>query len=160
MKKNAVLPTKIARGRKIQKRQFEPEEIFIEYSINITDSDDEEEAIRVATHKAIAYLDNEEKRLRGKDTTDNQVISKEVVYSLEVTDIGRKLGDYRIKTSNDPQYVNLVHIWYKRNDTTELYLGFLNKLTGEFKLKQENIEEINSLGIEVGKHFKIKKTDT
>ena len=42
--KYRVLPTKIARSRKIQVRQFEPEEIWIEYSIEVTDPNFADEA--------------------------------------------------------------------------------------------------------------------
>ena len=60
-----VLPKRIARSRKIQVRQFEPEEIWIEYELDIKDESAASDAVREATRLANEYLDEEEKRLRG-----------------------------------------------------------------------------------------------
>jgi len=49
-----------------------------------------------------------------------------------------------------------VHLWFER-DQKDLYIGYLRKDTGEFKFKDKNVELINKLGIEKGKHFLIKK---
>ncbi len=59
-----VLPKRIARSRKIQVRQFEPEEIWIEFELDIKDEAAVQDALREATRLANEYLDEEEKRLR------------------------------------------------------------------------------------------------
>ncbi len=143
--KYQVLPGKIARGRKIQVRQFEPEELWIEYNIEVSDPNFADEAVNIATQKAVSYLDQEEEKLRKRDTN----------YELDITEEGNKLGNFRIKVSEDQSFANFIHLWFQRSDTAELYIGYLHKKTGEFTLKKENIDKVNQIGIKQDIHFTI-----
>jgi hypothetical protein len=152
-----VTPKRIGRSRKIQVRQFEPEEIFIEYELDISDPSLMKEAVQEATQLAVDYLDEEERKLRGQ-AQPSEVKPKEererVQYKLEITDEGRQLGNFQIKTSEDPQFINFLHLWLDK-DQKELYIGYLRKDTGDFKFKAKNKELIQKYGIKKGKHFRI-----
>ncbi|MFX0152188.1 MAG: hypothetical protein ACFFAJ_15485 [Candidatus Hodarchaeota archaeon] len=152
-----VMPKRIGRSRKIQVRQFEPEEIFIEYELDISDPSLMKEAVQEATQFAVAYLDEEERKLRGK-VQPSEVKPKEererVHYNLEITNEGRQLGNFQIKTSEDPQFINYLHLWLLK-DQKELYVGYLRKDTGDFKFKAKNKDLIQKYGIKKGKHFRI-----
>ncbi|MHA2054303.1 MAG: hypothetical protein ACW99F_11965 [Candidatus Hodarchaeales archaeon] len=145
--KYRVLPTKIARSRKIQVRQFEPEEIWIEYSIEVSDPKFSEMAVQEATQKAIAYLDAEEGKLKIADAE----------YTLEITPTGKELGIFRIKSSDDPKYENFIHLWFKTSEHEELYCGYLHKKDGTFTFKEDNIDQIEKIGIKEKDHFAIKR---
>lgn len=155
-----VLPKRIARSRKIQVRQFEPEEIWIEYELDIKDETAAKEAVREATRMANEYLDEEEKRLRGISgkTMVNNNSGKPTVteYKIELTDQGKTLGKLEVVRSKEPQFAKFVHLWYGNNGKDKkTYVGHLRKDTGEFKFKPENKELVNRYGIKVGTHFKI-----
>ncbi|MFX0066703.1 MAG: hypothetical protein ACFFC7_31575 [Candidatus Hermodarchaeota archaeon] len=152
-----VTPKRIGRSRKIQVRQFEPEEIFIEYELDISDPSLMKEAVQEATQLAVDYLDEEERKLRGKAKPSEVKPKKErerVHYNLEITNEGKKIGNFQIKTSEDPQFINFLHLWLEK-DQKELYVGYLRKDTGVFKFKAENKELIQKYGIKKGKHFRI-----
>jgi hypothetical protein len=160
-----VIPKRIARSRKIQVRQFEPEEIYIEYELDIMGQDDPSaasKAIQEATRLAEAYLDNEEAKLRSK-MSDDESISEDIQdmrvsaeYGLQITYEGKSLGDFRIKPSDDPQFANFIHLWLEK-DQKETYIGYLLKNTGDFKFKKKNKDFIQQHGIKKGKHFIIIK---
>ncbi len=151
-----VMPKRIGRSRKIQVRQFEPEEIWIEYEIDVEDASLANEAVQEATKLAGAYLDEEEKKLRDKVKPHRETIEEKpiVEYGLDITSEGKNLGNFRIKPSDDPQFANFVHLWLEK-DQKEIYVGFLRKDTGEFKFKAKNKEIIQQYGIKKGKHFRI-----
>ncbi|MHA1966276.1 MAG: hypothetical protein ACW964_00615 [Candidatus Hodarchaeales archaeon] len=160
-----VIPKRIARSRKIQVRQFEPEEIYIEYELDIQDQDDPSiasKAIQEATRLAEVYLDNEETKLRSKMSDngsigeDKQNMRVSAEYGLEITEEGKSLGDFRIKPSDDPQFANFIHLWLEK-DQKETYIGYLLKNTGDFKFKKKNKDFIKQHGIGKGKHFRIIK---
>jgi len=155
-----VIPTRIGRSRKIQVRQFEPEEIWIEYELKIEDAsstNSANEALQEATKLAIAYLNEEEKKLRGKTKFPDVEVKKPAVeYSLEITETGKSLGNFRVKQSEDPQYANFVHLWLEK-DQKEFYIGFLRKDTGDFRFKSKNKELIQQYGIKKDIHFQIVK---
>ena len=147
-----IRPTKIARGRKIQVRQFEPEEIWIEYDVVIHDPTAAEEAIQEANNQAKAYLDAEEARLRSGNGNNQQTNTKKTQYKLELTTVGKAEG-LVVKPSTDPKFANFIHLWV--NDEKDVYLGYLRKDTGEFIFKNKsNIAE--AFDIKQGSHFKIK----
>ena len=106
----------------------------------------------------VIYQKNEEeKKLRGKKKFPVEEVEKPVVeYSLEITEAGKSLGNFRVKPSEDPQYVNFVHLWLEK-DQKEFYVGFLRKDTGEFKFKSKNKELIQQYGIKKDIHFQIVK---
>ncbi|MHA2250410.1 MAG: hypothetical protein ACXAD7_08605 [Candidatus Kariarchaeaceae archaeon] len=143
--KYRVYPSKIARSRKIQVRQFEPEEVFIEYNIEVLDPEAADEAVKMATEKAIEYLDREEERLRLIEPT----------YKIKISKKGMDLGKFRVKASEDPQYENFIHLWFQESETHELYVGHLHKKKGDFTFKKENVEKINKIGIKKEIHFEI-----
>jgi hypothetical protein len=156
--KFVVLPKRIARSRKIQIRQFEPVEIWIEYELTIKDPSAANEALQEATHLAITYLDNEEMKLREK--SPNLIINQDtpggktsILYDLRLTTEG-KASNLRVIHSKNPQYSNFIHVWQgkKKNET---YIGYLRKDTGEFKFKEENKTIIDQYGIKPDIHFKI-----
>lgn len=151
-----VMPKRIGRSRKIQVRQFEPEEIWIEYEIEVEEESLAIEAIEEATNRAVTYLDQEEKKLREKIKPHKEKIVKNphIEYNLEITNEGRSLGNFHIKPSEDPQFINFIHLWLEK-DQKELYVGFLRKDTGEFKFKTKNKEIIQQYGIKKEKHFQI-----
>ncbi|MHA2075923.1 MAG: hypothetical protein ACW97X_14990 [Candidatus Hodarchaeales archaeon] len=160
-----VIPKRIARSRKIQVRQFEPEEIYIEYELDIQDQDDPSiasKAIQEATRLAEVYLDNEETKLRSKMSDngsigeDKQNMRVSAEYGLEITEEVKSLGDFRIKPSDDPQFANFIHLWLEK-DQKETYIGYLLKNTGDFKFKKKNKDFIKQHGIGKGKHFRIIK---
>ncbi|KPK88149.1 MAG: hypothetical protein AMS27_00445 [Bacteroides sp. SM23_62_1] len=152
-----VMPTRIGRSRKIQVRQFEPEEIWIEYELHVEDATSANEALQEATKLAITYLNEEEKKLRDKTKFPDEEVEKPVVeYSLEITETGKSLGNFRVKPSEDPQYANFVHLWLEK-DQKEFYVGFLRKDTGDFKFKSKNKELIQQYGIKKDIHFHIVK---
>lgn len=138
-----IFPSKLTRSRKIQLRNFESEQISVEYTIELQDASKGDEALEEAMKRANEFLDNEERKLRNIKAT----------YTLQITDEGKKF-DFLIKESKDPQYANFIHLWIKKEDK-DFYVGYLHRLTGEFKFKEENLEEINTLGIWQDKHFKI-----
>ncbi|NHJ03125.1 MAG: hypothetical protein EAX86_13390 [Candidatus Heimdallarchaeota archaeon] len=159
-----IIPKRIARSRKIQVRQFEPEEIWIEYELNIKDPSSASEAVREATNLAIEYLDDEERKLRSSigpakvSVKENKPMPKEEEkkeeYTILITDEGKKLGNFLIKPSSEPQFLNYVHLWLEI-DKKENYIGYMLKNTGEFKLAKKNKDFILNKGIAKGKHFKI-----
>ena len=153
-----VKPTRIGRSRKIQVRQFEPEEIWIEYELEVEDESSVNQALQEATQLAIAYLNEEERKLRGKTKILDEVVEKKpiVEYSLEITNEGKSLGNFRVKPSEDPQYANFVHLWLEK-DQNDFYVGFLRKDTGDFKFKSKNKEIIQQYGIKKDTHFRIVK---
>lgn len=152
-----VMPKRIGRSRKIQVRQFEPEEIWIEYELEVEDESSANEALQEATQLAITYLNEEEKKLRGKTKLQDEIIEeKPIEYKLEITDEGKNLGNFRIKPSDDPQYANFVHLWLEK-DSNNFYVGFLRKDTGEFKFKTKNKDLIQQYGIKKDSHFRIVK---
>ncbi|MHA2202600.1 MAG: hypothetical protein ACW991_02815 [Candidatus Hodarchaeales archaeon] len=153
-----VMPKRIGRSRKIQVRQFEPEEIWIEYELEVEDESLANEALQEATELAITYLNEEEKKLRNKTKIQDEVVEKKpfIKYTLEITDKGKNLGNFRVKPSEDPQYANFVHLWLEK-DQKELYVGFLRKDTGDFKFKTKNKELIQQYGIKKDTHFRIVK---
>lgn len=152
-----VMPTRIGRSRKIQVRQFEPEEIWIEYELKVEDASSADEALQEATKLAIAYLNEEEMKLRGKTKSLAEEVEKSIVeYTLEITETGKSLGNFRVKPSEDPQYENFVHLWLEK-DQKEFYVGFLRKDTGDFKFKSKNKELIQQYGIKKDIHFQIVK---
>lgn len=155
-----VLPKRIARSRKIQVRQFEPEEIWIEYELDIKDDSAIVDAVREATRLANEYLDEEEKRLREisaqtlSDTDDYN--SADIECGLELTEHGKKLGKLEIVRTKEPQFANFIHLWYRENGQEQkVYIGHLRKDTGEFKFKPENKELVEKYGIREGIHFKV-----
>ncbi len=153
-----VLPKRIARSRKIQVRQFEPEEIWIEYGLDIKDDSATVDAVREATRLANEYLDEEEKRLRGisGQTRSDDFMSTDIECGLELTEEGKKLGRLEIVCSKKPQFANFIHLWYRNNGQEEkVYVGHLRKDTGGFKFKRENKELIDKFGIKEGIHFNI-----
>ncbi len=151
-----VKPKRVGRSRKIQVRQFEPEEIWIEYELDIEEASLSTEAVREATKLAVAYLDEEEKKLREKTQLPKEKILEKPFYEygLEITSEGKNLGNFRIKHSDDPQFANFLHLWLEK-DQQEIYVGFLRKDTGEFKFKKKNEEIIKQFGIKKEKHFRI-----
>ena len=151
-----VMPKRIGRSRKIQVRQFEPEEIWIEYELDVEEGSLANEAVQEATKLAVAYLDEEEKRLRDKVKQHKETLEEKsiVEYGLEITNEGKNLGSFRVKPSDDPQFANFVHLWLEK-DQKELYVGFLRKDTGEFKFKKKNRERITQFGIKKEEHFQI-----
>lgn len=155
-----VVPKRIARSRKIQVRQFEPEEIWIEYELDVKDDSAIIEAVREATRLANEYLDEEEERLRrtSPDTSlySNDIKPTATSYGLELTEDGKKLGKLEIVSSKEPQFANFIHLWYRSNGQEQkIYVGHLRKDTGEFKFKPENKERITKYGIKEGTHFNI-----
>ncbi|MFX0087009.1 MAG: hypothetical protein ACFFAU_15230 [Candidatus Hodarchaeota archaeon] len=158
-----VIPKRIARSRKIQVRQFEPEEIWIEYEIEIKDTEDSSvisAAVQEATRLAKVYLDNEERKLRKGKSTEESIAeevqeSKVLIeYGLQITEEGKKLGNFLIKPSTEDQFANYIHLWFEK-DQKEVYIGFLLKNTGEFKFKRKNKDFILKHGIEKEKHFRV-----
>ncbi len=158
-----VIPKRIARSRKIQVRQFEPEEIWIEYEIEIKDTEDSSvisAAVQEATRLAKVYLDNEERKLRKQKSTEESIAeevqeSKVLIeYGLQITEEGKKLGNFLIKPSTEDQFANYIHLWFEK-DQKEVYIGFLLKNTGEFKFKRKNKDFILKHGIEKEKHFRV-----
>ena len=158
--KYRVLPKKIARGRKIQVRQFEPEEIWIEFELDIPEASLAKEAIQEATRLAKEYLDEEEARLRGvggSSVTINSGNTPSVTeYDLVLTSEG-KAKNLEVVHSKETQFANFIHLWWGKNGNEErkTYIGHLRKDTGEFKLKPENKSFIEKQGIKQGTHFKI-----
>lgn len=152
-----IMPKRIGRSRKIQVRQFEPEEIWIEYELEVEDESSANEALQEATQLAIEYLNEEEKKLRGKKIQEDAIEEKPISeYILEITNEGKDLGNFRIKPSDDPQYANFIHLWLEK-DNNNFYVGFLRKDTGEFKFKSKNKELIQQYGIKKDLHFRILK---
>lgn len=151
-----VKPKRVGRSRKIQVRQFEPEEIWIEYELDIDEASHSTEAVQEATKLAVAYLDNEERKLREKPKKQKKKkLEKPILeYGLEITSEGKNIGNFRIKHSDDPQFVNFLHLWLEK-DQQDIYIGFLRKDTGEFKFKKKNEEIIRQFGIKRDKHFRI-----
>lgn len=154
-----ITPKKIGRSRKIQVRQFEPEEIWIEYEIEIEDHSSMNEAVQEATKLATEYLDQEERKLRGTidgslDEIEEELAHSEVQHTLEITNEGKNLGNFKIKTSDDPQYANFLHLWLEK-EQQEFYVGYLLKDKGDFKFKSKNRDLIQKYGIKKGIHFKI-----
>ncbi|MFX1508501.1 MAG: hypothetical protein ACFFDC_20665 [Promethearchaeota archaeon] len=155
-----VLPKRIARSRKIQVRQFEPEEIWIEFELDIPDPSSAKEAIREATRLANEYLDEEETRLRGVGVqtvvTNNVKKSTVAEYDLIVTPEGKQ-KNLEVIRSKETQFANFIHLWWGNNGNgaKKTYIGHLRKDTGEFKLKPENKPFIEHQGIKQGTHFKV-----
>lgn len=152
------MPKRVGRSRKIQVRQFEPEEIWIEYELEVEDDSLANEALQEATKLAIDYLNKEEKKLRNKTKLQDEIIEEKpaIEYYLEITNEGKNLGNFRVKPSEDPQYANFVHLWLEK-DQKEFYVGFLRKDTGDFKFKTKNKELIQQYGIKKDRHFLIVK---
>ncbi|MHA1971833.1 MAG: hypothetical protein ACTSW1_02500 [Candidatus Hodarchaeales archaeon] len=154
-----ITPKKIGRSRKIQVRQFEPEEIYIEFELDVSDDSSMHEAIQEATKLAIAYLDEEEEKLRGlthKERKEEEKPPTPREYTLEITEEGKKLGNFQVKASDDPQYTNFLHLWLEKG-TEKIYVGYLLKDSGDFKFKSKNKDIIKKLGIKKGLHFEVKE---
>jgi len=85
-----VVPKRVARGREIQVRQFEPEELWIDYELEVADPSAAGEAVLEATRLAREYLDNQEQILRGvkKSSINTREIQSVTEYGLELTDKG------------------------------------------------------------------------
>ncbi|MFW9903681.1 MAG: hypothetical protein ACFFFH_05070 [Candidatus Thorarchaeota archaeon] len=155
-----VFPKKIARSRKIQVRPFEPEEIWIEFELDIPDPSSTKEAIREATRLANEYLDEEEARLRGVEeqagVLNNVKKSTVTEYDLVVTPEGKQ-KNLEVVRSKETQFANFIHLWRGNNGNgaKKRYIGHLRKDTGEFKLKPENMPFIEKQGIKQGMHFKV-----
>ncbi|MFX0207580.1 MAG: hypothetical protein ACFFDT_16455 [Candidatus Hodarchaeota archaeon] len=154
-----VLPKRIARSRKIQVRQFEPEEIWIEFELDINDSSSAKEAIHEATRLANEYLDEEEARLRGvggQTVATNSVKQPVTEYDLILTPEGKQ-KKLEVVRSKETQFANFIHLWWGNsgNEAKKTYIGHLRKDTGEFKLKPENKLFIEKQGIKQGTHFKV-----
>ncbi|MHA1215190.1 MAG: hypothetical protein ACTSPG_07815 [Candidatus Hodarchaeales archaeon] len=153
-----VTPKRIGRSRKIQVRQFEPEEIYIEFELDVHDDSIMHEAIQEATKLAISYLDEEEAKLRGlmpkAEEKEEKTEPKE--YTIEITEEGKTLGNFRVKSSDEAQYANFLHLWLEKDDEN-IYVGYLLKNTCDFKFKSKNKEIIKKLGIKKGVHFRIKE---
>lgn len=153
-----VTPKRIGRSRKIQVRQFEPEEIFIEYELEVKDPSHRDEAVKEATRLAVAYLDTEEQKLRAlsESTTSAEIKTLSFPpreYSLRITDEGKQLGNFKLKPSEDLQFANFLHLWFAK-DNREVYVGYLRKDTGDFKFKAENKDLLEQFGIKKGTHFR------
>ncbi|MHA2225598.1 MAG: hypothetical protein ACXAC8_10370 [Candidatus Hodarchaeales archaeon] len=151
-----IIPKRIGRSRKIQVRQFEPEEIWIEYELDVKDPSMMSVALQEATSLAVSYLDEEEKKLRRKSQSiqiPNEK-KKSITYRLQITREGESLGNFRVKESDDPQFANFSHLWLEI-DQQELYVGYLLKDTGDFKFKSKNKELIKQHRIAKGKHFRV-----
>jgi hypothetical protein len=161
-----VVPKRVARGRKIQVRQFEPEEIWVEYELTIQDPKANQEALEEANRLAMAFLDAQEMELRQinennivptrNNSQRNQKINN-TVYELKLTDQGKKT-QLHIVPSNNLQFQNFIHLWHGKNNDT--YVGHLKKDTGEFKFKPENKAKIVRMGIKQGTHFRVIKALT
>ena len=154
-----VLPKRIARSRKIQVRQFEPEEIWIEFELDIPDPSSAKEAVHEATRLANEYLDEEEARLRGvgvQSVVTNNVKSTVIEYDLVITPEGKQ-KKLEVVHSKETQFANFIHLWWGNNGNgaKKTYIGHLRKDTGEFKLKPENKPFIEQQGIKQGTHFKV-----
>ena len=147
-----VIPKRVARGRKIQVRQFEPEELWIEYELEVTDPSAAEEAVLEATRLAREYLDDQEQMLRGvkESPKSNGVVQSVTEYGLELTNKGNNSQLY-VKKSKDPKFVNFIHLWFGKKQGT--YVGYLRKDTGKFVIKDENVTR--KYGFKEGTHFKI-----
>lgn len=77
---------------------------------------------------------------------------------IEIADEGKKLhqtinGEFKIVIETEGNFTNFVHLWF--HSTGKLYIGYLHKVNGKFKLKEENISKIEKLGIKEGIHFKV-----
>jgi hypothetical protein len=151
-----VVPKRIGRSRKVQVRQYEPEEIFIEFELNVKDASSTQDAIEEATRLAISYLDEEETKLRGPKPPVKKQPKKQpkTSFKLHITDEGKKLGTFRINKSQDPQFENFIHLWFVK-DRKDVYVGYLRKDTGDFTIKEKNKDLLEKFGVERGKHFKI-----
>ncbi|MHA2327579.1 MAG: hypothetical protein ACXACR_03565 [Candidatus Hodarchaeales archaeon] len=102
-----IIPKRIGRSRKIQVRQFEPEEIWIEYELDVKDPSMMSVALQEATSLAVSYLDEEEKKLRRKSQSNEKPNEKKksITYRLQITREGQSLGNFRVKESDDPQLI-------------------------------------------------------
>ncbi|MHA2107484.1 MAG: hypothetical protein ACW99R_07265 [Candidatus Hodarchaeales archaeon] len=153
-----VVPKRVGRSRKIQVRQFEPEEIFIEFELNVQDPDSTQDAIEEATQLAISYLDTEEKKLRKTPSTQAAKKSAQPKvkeeYAIQITEEGKKLGKFNIKKSEDSQFENFIHLWLEI-DNEKIYVGFLRKDIGDFTIKDKNKTILEKYGVKRGKHFRI-----
>ncbi|PWI49235.1 hypothetical protein CEE45_02520 [Candidatus Heimdallarchaeota archaeon B3_Heim] len=153
-----VVPKRVGRSRKIIVSKFEPEEIFIEFELNVNDPSTTQEAIEAATQLAISYLDEEEKKLRKPQKLQTEIKqSKQKLkeeFKLEITDEGKKLGKFRINRSEDPQFENFIHLWLEI-DNQKIYVGYLRKDNGDFTIKDKNKNTLEKYGVKRGKHFRI-----
>ncbi len=153
-----VVPKRVGRSRKIQVRQFEPEEIFIEFELNVQDPDSTQDAIEEATQLAISYLDTEEKKLRKTPSTQAAKKSAQPKvkeeYAIQITEEGKKLGKFNIKKSEDSQFENFIHLWLEI-DNEKIYVGYLRKDSGDFTIKDKNKIILEKYGVKRGKHFRI-----
>ena len=149
-----VLPKRIGRSRKIQVRQFEPEEIFIEFELDIKDPSTTKHAIEEATQLAIAYLDEEEEKLRNQIDRGPQTPQIKKKYKIHILEAGKKLGNFQIKKSQDPQFENFVHLWLEI-EKKDIYVGYLRKDLGDFTFKDKNKQLLDKYGVQLGKHFRI-----
>ncbi len=146
-----VVPKRVARGRKIQVRPFEPEELWIEYELEVTDPSAADEAVIEATRLAREYLDDQEQILRGitESPMSNRNVQSATEYGLELTNKGK--NQLHVKKSNDPKFVNFIHLWFGKKQGT--YVGYLRKDTGRFVIKDQNVTQ--KYGIKEGTHFNI-----
>ena len=153
-----VTPKRVGRSRKIQVRQFEPEEIFIEFELDVKDPSTTKEAIEEATELAVSYLDEEEKKLRrlqnNQSALDQQKIQVKKEYQIQIMETGKKLGNFQIKKSQDPQFENFVHLWLNI-DKQDIYVGYLRKDMGDFTFKDKNKPLLDKYGVREEKHFRI-----
>lgn len=149
-----VVPKRVARGRKIQVRPFEPEEIWIEYELTVTDPTASQEAVDAANQLAIEFLDTEEMKLRKISSQGTPSPPPKPEYQLEVTPEGK--GALSVSRSQEPQFKNFLHLWTGKDK--EVYVGHLKKTTDEFTFKAENKSVIQKMGIKLGTHFRVVKT--
>ncbi len=78
--------------------------------------------------------------LRGvKDTPVTSTVTSKIPsvieYQLELTNKGK--NQLHIKKSDDPKFVNYIHLWYDKKH----YVGYLRKDTGKFVTKDQKIAQ-------------------
>lgn len=163
-----VLPTRISRGRKLRIDSSSSEEIWIEYEIKVDDYSLEtiETAIDTATENIENYLNKEEHKVlnnnRFKDSNfssvnkqnSSNIPSSNDGYTLEITEEGKKLGEFKVQSSKDSKYKDFLHLRFK-NQYEDIYIGYLLCNEGKFVFKKENVERINNSGIQMDTHFKV-----
>ena len=163
-----VIPTRISRGRKLRIDSSSSEEIWIEYEIKVSDYSLEtiETAINTATNNIENYLDKEEEKVLNNHTFKNPTInsdnrqnyidisSSNKSYTLEITEEGKELGEFKIQSSEDSKYKDFLHLRFK-NQYEDIYIGYLLCNDGKFVFKKENIDKINNSGIQMDTHFKV-----
>jgi hypothetical protein len=112
------------------------------------------DAIEEATQLAISYLDDEEEKLRDQINRDSPKPQVRKNYKIQILEAGKKLGNFQIKKSQDPQFENFVHLWLEI-EKKDFYVGYLRKDIGDFTFKDKNKALLDKYGVQVGKHFRI-----